>query len=74
MKTNDFKAMGFLTLSNLGGIEIEINDTCEFVRYKYFGKIGQRPCQIHYTNAGRAYFRAIKRRFYLDEFMRIKQY
>ena len=70
MKTNDFKAMGFLTLSNLGGVEIEINDTGECVRYRYYGKIGQRPCQIHYTNTGRAYFRAIKRRFYLDDFMR----
>lgn len=65
-----FKPSAVLAICNWGGIEIEINNTGEFVRYKYFGKIGRRPCQIHYTNTGRAYFMAIKRRFYLDEFMR----
>lgn len=67
----DFKPHGFLALNNLGGIEIEINDTNESVRYRYFGNVGQKPCKISYTNKGRAYFRAHKRRYYLDEFMRV---
>ena len=60
-----------LTLCNWGGIEIELNHTGESVKYRYFGKIGLRACQIQYTTAGRAFFRAMNRRYYLDEFMRI---
>ena len=69
MKT--FKPHAALAISNWGGIEIEINETGEAVRYRYFGKIGQRACMIQYTTAGRAFFRAKNRRYYLDEFMRI---
>ena len=67
----DFKPHGYLTLTNLGGIEIEINCTNEYVRYRYFGNVGRKPCKISYTNNGRAYFRVYGRRYYLDEFMRI---
>ena len=67
----DFKPHGYLTLTNYGGIEIEINDTNESVRYRYFGNVGRKPCKISYTNKGRAYFRAYGRRYYLDEFMRV---
>ena len=64
-----FKPSAALTICNCGGIEIEIIETGEAVKYRYFGKIGKRACKIQYTTAGRAYFRACKRRFYLDEFM-----
>ena len=67
----DFKLHGYLSISNLGVIEIEINSTNESVRYRYFGEIGRKPCKISYTSNGRAYFRAHKRRYYLDEFMRV---
>ena len=67
----DFKPHGFLSISNLGGIEIEINRTNESVRYRYFGNVGRKPCKISYTNKGRAYFRVYGRRYYLDEFMRV---
>ena len=60
-----------LALCNWGGIEIEINETGEAVKYRYFDKIGRRACQIQYTTAGRAFFRARNRRYYLDEFVRI---
>ena len=66
-----FEPSAALTISNLGGIEIEINETGEAVKYRYFGKIGQRACMIQYTTAGRAYFRIRNRRYYLDEFTRI---
>ena len=69
MKT--FKPIAALALCNWGGIEIEINETGEAVKYRYFDKIGQRACKIQYTTAGRAFFSARNRRFYLDEFMRI---
>ena len=69
MKT--FTPFAARALSNWGGIEIEINETGEAVKYRYFGKIGQRACQIQYTTAGRAFFRARNQRYYLDEFMRI---
>ena len=42
----DFKPHGYLSISNLGGIEIEINDTNESVRYRYFGNVGRKPCKI----------------------------
>ena len=67
----DFKPHAYLTLTNLGGIEIEINDTNESVRYRYYGNVGRKPCKISYTNKGRAYFRVYGRRYYLDEFMRV---
>ena len=59
-----------LALSNMGGIEIEINETGEAVKYRYFDKIGRRACQIQYTATGRAFFRARNSRYYLDQFMR----
>lgn len=67
----EFKPHGCLSICNWGGIEIEINCTNESVRYRYFGEIGRKPCKINYTSNGRAYFRAHKRRYYLDEFMKM---
>ena len=66
-----FTPSAALAISNFGGIEIEINETGEAVKYRYFGKIGRRACQIQYTTTGRAFFRTRSRRYYLDEFMRI---
>ena len=66
-----FTPSAALTICNYGGIEIEINETGEAVKYRYFGKIGRRACKIQYTTSGRAYFIANKRRYYLDEFTRI---
>ena len=66
-----FSPNAALAICNWGGIEIEINETGEAVKYRYFGKIGRRACQIQYTTTGQAFFRAKNRRYYLDEFMRI---
>ena len=66
-----FEPIAARTISNMGGIEIEINETCEAVRYRYYGKIGRRACMIQYTTAGRAFFRIRNERHYLDQFMRI---
>lgn len=69
MKT--FEPIAALAVCNWGGIEIEINETGEAVKYRYFGKIGRRACMIQYTSTGRAFFRIRGQRYYLDEFMRI---
>ena len=66
-----FKPSAALAISNWGGIEIEIDETGEAVKYRYFGKIGRRACQIQYTTTGREFFRIRNQRFYLDEFTRI---
>ena len=66
-----FKPSAALAICNYGGIEIEINETGDAVKYRYFGKIGQRACMIQYTTAGRAFFRIRNQRYYLDEFMKI---
>ena len=66
-----FKPIAALAVCNWGGIEIEINETGEAVRYRYFGKIAQRACMIQYTATGRAFFRIKNQRYYLDQFMRI---
>ena len=70
-----FEPSAVLVICNWGGIEIEINETGEAVKYRYFGKnfskIGRRACQIQYTTAGRAFFRIRNQRYYLDEFTRI---
>ena len=67
-----FKPNAALAICNWGGIEIELNHTGESVRYRLFDNApSRRACQIQYTTAGRAFFRARNRRYYLDEFMRI---
>ena len=68
-----FAPVAALAFCNWGGIEIEINETGEAVRYRFTNdnKPSRRTCKIQYTTAGRAYFRANKRRYYLDEFMSI---
>ena len=66
-----FTPSAALALCNLGGIEIEINETGEAVKYRYFDKIGRRACKIQYTTTGRAFFRIRNKRYYLDEFTRI---
>ena len=62
-----FKPSAALAVCNLGGIEIEINETGEAVKYRYFGKIGRRYCTIQHTTTGRAFFRIRNQRYYLDE-------
>ena len=70
MKNEEFICHGYLTLSNLGGIEIMINPTGESIIYKWYGKISRRWQEIKYSTSGRAFFRVYNRRYYLDQFMR----
>ena len=60
------------TLSNMGGIEIELNNTGEAVRYRLYDNApSRRACQIQYTATGRAFFRTRSGRYYLDKFTKI---
>ena len=54
MKKPEFKTHGVLTLSNHGGLEIEINDPGDGARLKYYGK-QSRWQEIKYNQAGEPY-------------------
>ena len=70
MKKEDFKPCGYLTICNLEGIEIMINNSGDAVIYSWFGKIAKRWQQIKQSAKGRDYFTINNKRYYLDEFMR----
>ena len=71
MEKSSFNPVAGLCLSNFGGISIELNNTCESVRYQWYdNKPSKKACEIKYTNSGRAYFRCKFGTFYLDQFMR----
>lgn len=60
-----------LCLSNLGGIEIVLNNDCTGILYKRYGKLCRRWQEIKYSASGREYFTIHHTRYYLDNFMRI---
>lgn len=70
----DFKPCGSLTISNCGGIEVEINNCGDIIRYRWsYGNPKEKVSrwqEIKYSAKGRAYFVSKRRRYYLDEFMR----
>lgn len=70
----DFKPCGALAVSNWGGIEVEINNSCDGIRYRWsYGNPKEKVSrwqEIKYSASGRAYFVSKRRRYYLDEFMR----
>lgn len=71
MKANKFKADGYYTICNNGGIEVMFSQSNDGVIYRLFGKVAQRWQELKYTNEGRPYFVAHKTVYYLDEFMRL---
>ena len=70
MKASEFKADGYCTICNNGGIEVMFSQSNDGVIYRLFGKVAQRWQEIKYTNEGRPYFVAHKTVYYLDEFMK----
>jgi len=70
----EFRVDGYLTLTNSGGIEIEIDDTAEEVRYRYNNNgvyTEPEPTFIAYDQEGEPHFIGEGDRvFYLSEFMR----
>lgn len=70
MAQQDFKPQGYLTLSNMGGIEIEINDCGDAVRFRMYNGNVSHWQEIKFDNDGEMYFYAYSSRYYLNQFMR----
>ena len=74
MESTNFNPCGGLAISNCGGIEVEINNCGDAVRYRWsYGNPNEKVSrwqEIKYSAKGRAYFVCKRRRYYLDEFMR----
>jgi hypothetical protein len=75
---NDFRVDGHMTLSNSGGIEVEMNDSGDGVRYR-FNDSGNpdepHEAEIEYESGtsdddSRTYFHVGSDKYYLDQFMR----
>ena len=67
---DDYKAGGYLTLSNYGGITVQISEDGDSARYQWYNEKPSRWQEIKYTSGGRAFFTAYKTKYYLDELMR----
>ena len=75
MKMKDeFIPHGYCTISNCGGIEVEINRAGDAVRYRWsYGNPNEKVSRwqkIKETPTGRMYFVCKKRRYYLENFMK----
>lgn len=65
---------GVYGMSNFGGIEVSLDDgngEALYYRFNYDDPGKWRKVKIYETTAGRLYFRAYNRRYYLDQFMRV---
>ena len=69
--TDEYEAQAYLTLSNIGGVTIQISDDGDGVRYQWYDNKPSRWQEIKHTSSGRAFFRINKTKYYLDEFMRL---
>ena len=70
MTSIEFKPQASKALSNLGGIEIMVNESGDAVTYSYYGKPTGRWQEIKYNSEGRAYFTVGNSRHYFDEFIK----
>jgi hypothetical protein len=70
-KKDEFKPQAGYCLSNLGGIQIEVNDCGDMVRYQWYDlKPSMRWLPIRYNMKGDPFFVARGQRWYLSNFMR----
>lgn len=66
-----FTPHAYLTTSNYGGIQIELDKTGEELRYKYYDD-EPKNAEIEYDNKGAYFVMENKRtKYYLSEFLRI---
>ena len=66
----DFICHGYITMSNHGGLEIELSPDGESARLRYYGKI----CRWQYIKrypSGSPYVRHGTRKYKLDKFIRV---
>ena len=67
----EFKPQAYCTLSNHGGMQIEIDKNFETVRYKYYDNKVSRRVKLQFKANGDICFRAMNRVWYLRDFMRL---
>lgn len=67
-----FVPMGYCSICNTFGMEIEISKCGSMVRYR-IGENGSISNwkELYFTKSGKAYFNTKKRRYYLSEFIKI---
>ena len=70
MAQQDFKPQGYLTLYNMGGIEIDINDSRDAVRFRVYNDNVSHWQETKFDNEGELYLYAYSSRYYLKQFMR----
>ena len=67
----EIKPQAYCTLSNHGGMQIEISENLEAVRYKYYDNKVSRRVKLQFKANGDIFFRAMNRVWYLRDFMRL---
>lgn len=67
---DEFKPQGYLTLSNMGDIEIEVNETGEAVRFRMYNGNVSAWQELKFDKSGDVYFMAYSNRYYLNQFMK----
>ena len=68
MKDKKFEPQGYLTLSNSGGIEIEVNNAGDAVRFRmYNGNVSEWQ-ELKFDENGEMYFFVYSDRYYLNQF------
>jgi hypothetical protein len=70
---NKFRPQGYLTLSNSGDIEIEINDSGDAVRFRMYNGNVSHWQEIKFDKNGEMYFYAYSNRYYLNQFIAIQK-
>ena len=71
MAQQDFKPQSYLTISNIGGIEIEISDSGEAVRFRMYDGTVSNWQEIKFDDNGETYFLAYSDRYYLNQFTKL---
>lgn len=68
---DEFKPCGYLTISNIGDIEIEINDAGDVVRFRMYNGNVSHWQEIKFDKNGEMYFYAYSNRYYLNQFIKV---
>jgi hypothetical protein len=69
MNTNEFKPVAGYTISNFGGVAIQLDDYNERVRYQFYEDKPSRWVKLYQNFDGSFYFRARGRRWNLNNFI-----
>lgn len=70
LKQDNFVVHGYYTLSNYGGLEIQLSDNCEFARLRYYNKLSKWQ-KIKYNRAGLSYVTYWGKKYLLNVFLKV---